>query len=69
MKIQWEESDVRSGRHVWRDAECIIGTDPEDWRAMAVILVLESGRVMRIGTKEEIASYLTEHGYRPTKDK
>ncbi|QIG69194.1 hypothetical protein EVB78_160 [Rhizobium phage RHph_N1_15] len=69
MKVQWEESDVRAGRHVWRDMECMIGADPNDYRAPAVIIVLETGRVMKIGSKAEIAEYLTEYGYRPGAEK
>lgn len=68
MKIQWEETDVRAGRHVWRDAECMICANPSDYRAFAVIVVLETGRVMTIGTKAEVAEYLTKFEYRPTEE-
>ncbi len=69
MQVKWEPSDVRAGRRVWRDMECMIGADPHDYRAPSVIIVLETGRVMTIGTKDEVAAYLTEHEYRPTKEK
>ncbi|MBD9511584.1 hypothetical protein IB265_33040 [Ensifer sp. ENS10] len=69
MKVTWDEGDIRAGRRVWRDMECMIGADPNDWRHPAVVIVLETGRVMIIGTKVEVAEYLTKNDYRPTKEK
>jgi len=69
MKVIWDEGDVRAGRRVWRDMECMIGADPNDYRHPAVIIVVETGRVMKIGSKAEIATYLTENDYRPVMDK
>lgn len=68
MKVQWEVGDIRAGRHVWRDMECMICADPHDWRHPAALIVLETGRIMKLGTKEEIAAYMTENGYTPTKE-
>lgn len=65
MKIQWEANDIRVGRHVWRDMECMICGSPGDWREPKVLIVLETGRVMKIGTEEELASYMTEWEYSP----
>ncbi|WLR90945.1 hypothetical protein [Shinella zoogloeoides] len=69
MKIQWEEVDIRAGRHVWRDMECMICCNPENYRDPAVLVVLQTGRVMKIGTKAEIADYMTEYRYTPIKER
>lgn len=69
MKVQWEATDIRAGRRVWRDRECVLGADPSDHRAPVVVMVLETGRVMTIGSKDEVAAYLTENEYRPTEER
>lgn len=69
MKVQWDAGDVRAGRRVWKDMECMICCDPHDYRHPAVVIVLETGRVMTIGSKEEVAAYLTEHDYLPTRER
>jgi len=57
------------GCRVWRDMECMIcGTD-SDWRAPVSLIVLETGRLMTHGPKEEVAEYMNKYEYRPTEEK
>lgn len=69
MKIQWEFTDVWKGRRVWRDLECIIATTDGYTNRLVVLVVLENGRIMVIGTEEEVAKYMTENDYLPYNEK
>lgn len=69
MKVNWEDTDVRSGLKVWRDAPCLIVGDHNDHRAAHGVIVLSSGRIMVMGTKAQVAAYMTENEYRPTEEK
>lgn len=67
MKVQWEETDIRKGRRVWRDLPCmIVKTDDGEHCAL---IVLETGRIMTLGDAAHLAAYMTEWDYRPTKEK
>lgn len=69
MKVNWEDTDVRSGRKVWRDAPCMVVGNPNDHSDSHGVIVLGSGRIMVIGTKAEVAAYMTANQYRPTEEK
>lgn len=68
MKVQWEGQDIRAGRRVWKDMECMICDDPHrEFRP--TLVVLKTGRIMFSGDWKAMAEYLTEHEYRPTEDR
>lgn len=70
MKVQWEDTDVRRGRRVWRDMECVIaGADDYATGGLVAIIVVETARIMMTGTTQTAAEYLTKWEYRPVKDR
>lgn len=64
MKVTWEEHDMRPGRIVHRDMDCMI-CRAYVLEAPVVLVVIETGRVMYIGTQKEMADYMTENAYFP----
>lgn len=70
MKVQWEDTDLRKGRRVWRDMECIIAqSDGTIAERLTAIVVLETGRIMFHGHDVDVAKYMTENDYRPCEEK
>ena len=68
MKVTWEDHDMRPGEIAHKDMDCMICRDFHV-NAPAVLIVIETGRVMKIGTQKELADYMTENGYIPGKSK
>lgn len=70
MKVEWEPTDLRAGRRVWRELECIIGKSDGSFRdCLVTVTVLKSGRIMVHGNEEEVAKYMSENNYRPCKER
>lgn len=74
MKVQWEPNDIRRGRRVWRDMECVIcsedySSDDNVPAPRYALVVVETSRIMMYGVERQVVEYLNEWGYRPTQEK